>query len=469
MKNPAIPLLALVLAGLPAAQDTRGFSEATKDLDLRLSEAVAELDRLRAETAAEMIPLSQRLRELEGELSAARQELQETTRTLDGRTLDLSTLSNEIKARRDEAAYISGRLGEYLAGFESRLHIAEMQRYEERLEAAKLAPENSAFSQEQIYAAQTGMVAGALERLHELVAGTRFEGSAVDTAGLVKNGAFVLVGPSAVFRSDDGALVGSVEQKLGSLQPTVMPYGVPEDAARAAELVSASAGRFPLDPSLGNARKVEETKETLLEHVKAGGAVMVPIFVLAGLALLVVLYKWLSMAFIPRPKAQAVQALYAAIARRDHAGAVREAQAIKGPAGEMLLAGAQHLAEPRELIEELMYEKVLATRLKLSNMLPFVAISASSAPLLGLLGTVTGIMQTFKLITVFGTGDVKTLSSGISEALITTEYGLIVAIPSLLLHAFLARRAKKIVDDMEKAAVGLLNEHAKSRPEGKAA
>ena len=90
-------------------------------------------------------------------------------------------------------------------------------------------------------------------------------------------------------------------------------------------------------------------------------------------------------------------------------------------------------------------------------MLPFVAICAASAPLLGLLGTVTGIINTFKLITIFGSGDVKTLSAGISEALITTKFGLIVAIPSLLLHAFLSRKAKSVVDRMEKAAVAFVN------------
>jgi len=455
-------LAPFALVGLVSAQDAPGFAQARDDFQARLEQALAELAALREQSASELIPLNKSLRDLESELARTRAELQSTTRTLDGRTLDLSTLGGELKARKDEAAYISSRLAEYLAGFESRLHIAEVQRYEEALEAAKLAPENEALSQQQIYAAQTGMVTSALARLHELVGGTRFEGTAVDTQGVVAQGAFTLIGPTALFRSDDGRVVGTVEQRLGSLQPTVMPFGLPEDATRASELVSTSAGRFPLDPSLGNARKVEETRETLLEHVQAGGPVMVPIFVLAGLALLVVLYKWGSMAFVARARPAALQALFAAVARRDAPAAVAAAQAIRGPTGEMLQVGAAHLAEPRELIEELMYEKLMAARLKLTGMLPFVAISASSAPLLGLLGTVTGIMQTFKLITVFGTGDVKTLSSGISEALITTEYGLIVAIPSLLLHAFLSRKAKRLVDDMEKAALGFLNEYAKA-------
>ena len=142
--------------------------------------------------------------------------------------------------------------------------------------------------------------------------------------------------------------------------------------------------------------------------------------------------------------------------------AVEEAGAISGPAGAMLLAGAEHLGEPRELVEEVMFEKMLSTKLRLNGWLPFVAICATSAPLLGLLGTVTGIMNTFSLMTVFGTGDPKTLSSGISEALITTEYGLIVAIPSLLLHAFLSRRARRVLDEMEQAAIAFLNQLRKS-------
>jgi biopolymer transport protein ExbB len=129
----------------------------------------------------------------------------------------------------------------------------------------------------------------------------------------------------------------------------------------------------------------------------------------------------------------------------------------------MLATGVDHLSAPRDLIEEVMYEGVLTTRLRLQRMLPFIAICAAAAPLLGLLGTVTGIINTFKLITVFGTGDVKTLSGGISEALITTEYGLMVAIPSLLLHAFLSRKARGVIDQMERAAVAFANQVSKVR------
>ena len=96
-------------------------------------------------------------------------------------------------------------------------------------------------------------------------------------------------------------------------------------------------------------------------------------------------------------------------------------------------------------------------RPKLERFLPFIALTAAAAPLLGLLGTVTGMIDTFNLITIFGTGDAKSLSSGISEALITTALGLIVAIPALILHGLLSRMARKKIDEMEQTAVSFIN------------
>ena len=104
-----------------------------------------------------------------------------------------------------------------------------------------------------------------------------------------------------------------------------------------------------------------------------------------------------------------------------------------------------------------MFESVLDAKTRLNSWFPFIKIAAAVEPLLGLLGTVTGMINTFKLITVFGTQDASTFSSGISEALLTTEWGLITAIPCLLMAAFLARLARAALDDMEKLAVRIMN------------
>jgi biopolymer transport protein ExbB len=302
----------------------------------------------------------------------------------------------------------------------------------------------------------------ALERLHDALGGARFSGNVLDPNGLVLRGTLLLVGPVAIFRSAGGELVGTVEQRLGSLEPSVIPFADPRDSASALQAIDSGTGLLPLDPTLGNAHKLEATQETIVQHMMRGGTVMYPLLGLAAAALLVALYKWARLMFVRSPSQRRIAALLAAVARQDRGAALNEAKAMRGPGGAMLTVGVEHLEEPRELIEELMFECVLATRLRLQSMLPFIAICASSAPLLGLLGTVTGIMNTFTLMTVFGTGDVKTLSSGISEALITTEYGLIVAIPSLLIHAFLSRKSRAVIDRMEKAAIALVNQIGKT-------
>jgi biopolymer transport protein ExbB len=438
------------------------FVGVSGELQQRLDESLAELSQLRAQLAEEKIPLSRKLNALEEELSGVRRDYQQLSRQLDSRTLDLGNLNAEIKSRRDEKSYVSNLLSEYLRNFESRLHISELQRYRSVMEAARLAPENKSLSDLELYYAQSTLVAASLERLHDALGGARFEGTAVDADGLVKDGAFVLLGPVAVFHSLDGKSSGTAEQRLGSLEPAVIGFQESPLTVAVEQIVRDGQGNFPFDPTLGNAHKMAETRESLWEHISRGGPVMVPIMCMAAAALLVALFKWYRLARVPSISATALRDLLAAVARSDRSTATTLAAAIGGPAGKMLTEGVHHMKEPRELVEEVMYEQILAARLDLNRLLPFIAISASSAPLLGLLGTVTGIMTTFKLITVFGSGDVKMLSGGISEALITTEYGLIVAIPSLLLHAFLSRKARGIIDGMEKAAIALLNQLSKT-------
>lgn len=441
------------------------FEDAAVTIHQQLEQSLVELKELRERAAEEKIPLSRKLSDLEAELVKSRRNFQQASRLLDSRTLDLSNLRSEIKSRREEAAYLSNLLSEYIQNFESRLHIAEVHCYEDSLEKAKLAFENSNLSQQEVFAAQEELVSESLERLHDALAGTSFEGTAVDSSGLLKSGKFVVVGPVAIFSSDDGKSIGTVEQKLGSLEPAVIAFFNPEDADSADNVINTFSGYFPLDPTLGNAHKIESTEETLWEHIQKGGPVMVPILCMAGAVLFVALYKWLSLAFLRRPSRKQLNQLLDSVSKHDKKSAIEKAKTMRGPAGKMLKVGAEHLGEPRELIEEVMYEMVLATRLKIRRMLPFIAICASSAPLLGLLGTVTGIINTFKLITVFGSGDVKMLSAGISEALITTKFGLIVAIPSLLLYAFLSRKAKGVMDNMEKSAIVFVNQVGKSMVE----
>ena len=438
------------------------FEHAARSAQQKLEASLQELNQLREQIANETIPLSRELNALEAQLADVRSEFQQTSRLLDSRTLDVNNLRNEIESRKDEATYLSNLLSEYIRNFETRLHIAELQRYQNAIEEAKLASENDSLSQQEIYTRQARLIDLSLSRIEELIGGTRFLGRAVNKSGEVKSGTFVLIGPAAIFSAHDGSIVGTVEQRLGSKQPAVAPFNQTRSASAAIQLAAGQGFEFPLDPTLGNALKIAQTDETLMEHIQKGGPVMVPIFALAGVALLIALYKWMHLSFVGVPSQRRIDELLDAVKQKNIPLAQQKAKSMRGPAGQMLSVGIDHIREPRDLIEEVMYEKILAARLRLERLLPFISITAASAPLLGLLGTVTGIINTFKLITIFGSGDVQTLSSGISEALVTTEFGLIVAIPALMIHAFLARKARGIVNRMEKAAVAFVNQVSKT-------
>jgi biopolymer transport protein ExbB len=243
---------------------------------------------------------------------------------------------------------------------------------------------------------------------------------------------------------------------MGSPEPTVIPIGegaVPDIQA----LTRTGSGNLPLDATMGNALKIASIEEGFVDHLMKGGPVMIPILLLGTTAFLVGLVKYIQISLIHSARPRDLQTILESLRRGDKPAAKAQASGIKGPAGEMLLTAISHADDDRELIEEVLYEKMLHTKPRLERLLPFIALTAACAPLLGLLGTVTGMINTFNLITIFGTGDPKMLSSGISEALITTEYGLKIAIPALLVHALISRKTKGIMAGMEQTAVGFIN------------
>jgi biopolymer transport protein ExbB len=443
--------------GGPATERGSAFGEASVSAENDLAQALAELSALRKTIAEEKLPLSRELNRLERRLTELRSEFDGLSRKLDTQNLELNTQQTEMDARREETAYLANLLDEYVRNLETRVHITELQRYREQLEQARMAPEDEELGIEEVFLAQTATVEASLDRLTELIGGTTFEGSAVGQDGMVRPVRFALIGPVALYSALEGADAGLAEQRIGSLEPNMVLFDDPESLAAAKALVDSGKGRLPFDPSLGNARRIEATQDSVWEHVSKGGPVMVPILLLAGSALIVALIKWIQLIRVRQPSERSVGRLLEQLKSGDAKSAAASAERIPGPTGEMLRVGLEQIRESKDLVEEMMYEKTLETRLRLQRFLSFVAIAAAAAPLLGLLGTVTGIINTFKLITVFGTGDAKTLSSGISEALITTEFGLIVAIPSLFLHAYLSRKVRRMIDGMEKTAVKFLN------------
>lgn len=184
---------------------------------------------------------------------------------------------------------------------------------------------------------------------------------------------------------------------------------------------------------------------------------MAPLLGLGAAMLLVALVKWLQLTRIRLATEKDLQKVLRHLGDDEQEKALVHARSIPGVAGDMLATAVEHADEKKEYIEEVVYEKMLGARTRLERGIAFLALTATAGPLLGLLGTVMGMISTFKLISSFGSGDPKLLAAGISEALIATATGMSVAIPALLLHAFLSRKAKGIIGSMEQTAVGFIN------------
>ena len=133
---------------------------------------------------------------------------------------------------------------------------------------------------------------------------------------------------------------------------------------------------------------------------------------------------------------------------------------IRNPLGRVLKVGEENFKKDIDTLELKLAEAIMAERPSIERGIGAVRIISVVAPLAGLLGTVTGMIVTFQMITLYGTGDPKLMAGGISQALVTTVLGLLVAIPTTLLHSFTASSAKGIISVLEEQSTGILAERA---------
>lgn len=215
-----------------------------------------------------------------------------------------------------------------------------------------------------------------------------------------------------------------------------------------------------------NAEVEKKTAKGLFETVSSGGVIGWIIFFLGLIGLVMVI---LRVVFLQRAGASTDKILDAVsghIKRGDRTAALEVLKQKKGSTARVVSATIRNLDRDREHVEDIVSESILHENSHLNRFGALIIVIAAVSPLLGLLGTVTGMIATFDVITEFGTGDPKLLSGGISIALVTTELGLIVAIPMLLFGNLLSGWAERIKDDMEQAALRVINQFSNSRQSG---
>lgn len=250
------------------------------------------------------------------------------------------------------------------------------------------------------------------------------------------------IGPYVAF--EDGRYLTYEDGRLQFL-----PRQPRSDVTGAASRVENASGtgfvKGAIDPSLGVLLGLVVETPTVMERIDQGRFIGKVIIVAALLGVALGIYKWVTLTMT----AGAVRSQ------------VRKKRASKSnPLGRVMLAYENTSSSDVETVALKLDDAILKEVPKLESGLNLVKVLAATAPLLGLLGTVIGMINTFQAITLFGTGDPQIMAGGISEALVTTVLGLIAAIPLLLLHSFASGAAKRVSQILEEQAAGIIAEHA---------
>ncbi len=262
------------------------------------------------------------------------------------------------------------------------------------------------------------------------------------------------VGPFAIFTKSGANFLGySAPSEEGDTlllaKLPKQPGGAISSAAN--KVTGAAAGSMvyaPIDPTRGELLKSFERVPDTGERIAQGGTIGKIILFLMGIGVLFGVLNIVRL-FLAKMAINAQK---------------RKAQASKSNAlGRIMMAYDGAKNKDADTVELKLDEAILRESPKFEFGLNFLKLAAGIAPLLGLLGTVTGMIKTFQAMMIYGTGDPQLMAGGISEALVTTMLGLIAAIPLLILHSFCSSLARSIQGTLEEQSAGIVARHVESR------
>lgn len=272
----------------------------------------------------------------------------------------------------------------------------------------------------------------------------------VTKTGVIKQQAILEIGPVSWFLDNEQKQAGFII-KDGNM--FTQGLALSTDQFEQLTLLSEhKTAQVSFDPTLTRALKIAQSKESVVQHIEKGGIWVLPILAFGFFALVISLFKGAQLTRLP----EIIPALAKRLSHIDlnNPKQVEQLnQQVKGMQQELLQVSlASPLGQSRD---DQLFSTLLMHKHKLDYWLGAIAMTAAVSPLLGLLGTVSGMIETFKLMTLFGASDASAVSGGISEALVTTELGLVVAIPALLMNALLSRKVKSYYSALESCAVQL--------------
>lgn len=387
----------------------------------------------------------------------------ENTQKLQAAKADLGTLQNSVLAKQNRSENLSDQL------YAAQQHAQNVTDDVSMVEAVVLQAQSALKPYGIEVEADKENYQAALKTIFEKADALIGQLSAVEVTkapfylsdGTERLGTVVKIGNIARYGVDAesaGALVPAGEGKFKI-------YNAPE-AAETAKVMARSEMPETLNMFIfeNSAKEIEDkTEKTVVSVINSGGIIGWVIMGLGALGLLLALVRFVFLtgsnsATLPLAKETLTHLL-----KDGQEKTLDFLRDKKGAAPRLFKATVRNIDAEREHVEDVVMESIMHESTRLDRFSSAIMVIAAVSPLLGLLGTVTGMIATFDIITEFGTGDPKLLSGGISIALVTTELGLIVAIPMLLLGNMLSAWAEKIKDGMEHSALHLINEYNKQK------
>jgi len=276
----------------------------------------------------------------------------------------------------------------------------------------------------------------------------------IEESGKVSRFAAEVTGTDGITRSTTVTRIGVFNAISGDRYLRFLPENnrlielprQPERSARdtAAAFSSATTdyATMIIDPTRGGLLGLLVLTPTLMERIRQGGTVGYIIIGIGLLGLLLAVIRMLHLNLTARKVKHQLQ--QPARPEEDN------------PLGRVLLAAEGLRGKDIDAIESLLDEAILRETPDLQRGLGLIKLLAAVAPLLGLLGTVTGMILTFQSISLFGTGDPRLMAGGISQALVTTVMGLVTAIPLLFFHTLLASRSRTLIQILDEQSAGVI-------------
>jgi len=274
----------------------------------------------------------------------------------------------------------------------------------------------------------------------------KFEGSVTGIDGSVKTTTIHRIGSYNL--TADGKYV-VYNSELGLIQQlSQQPEGYQVSAVADWEKITSGTAPFYVDPARGVLLNIFTNKASFEDRLEAGGTIGYIIIALLALGLLISIERLVTMTIIgARVNSQRKNV--------DKPG--------NNALGRILKVYQENKDVDVETLELKLDEAILKETPALEARISIIKVLAAIAPMMGLLGTVTGMIATFQSIQLFGTGDPKLMAGGISMALITTVQGLVAALPLMLMHAIVVARSKSIVQILEEQSAGIIAAHAEKR------